>query len=68
MSINYFYQAWNFHDPHFFVLYYEVYIHSQSIFLELRELCGKEVKQEKVTEGEGERLGSRHLSFMGVSG
>lgn len=42
MSINYFYQAWNFHDLHFFISYYEVCIHSQSTsFWELLELCGK---------------------------
>ena len=56
MSINYFYQTWNFHDLHFFILYYEVYIRSQSIFFfwELLELCRKEVKREKVNEGERE--------------
>lgn len=61
MSINYFYQAWNFHDLHFFISYYEVYIHSQNIsflffffFWELLELHGKEVNQEKVNEGESE--------------
>lgn len=51
MSINYFYQAWNFHDLHFFVSYYEVYIFIPraffffflSLFWELWELCGKEV-------------------------
>lgn len=69
MSINYFYQAWNFHDLHFFISYYEVYIHSEHFyfffffFWELLELCGKEVKQEKVNEGEHKGPHSYHLSF-----